>query len=153
MEEYFDQRRIALAKLIGGSEHDRPFRRYAHESQSAMRHRFYVGENVRNFTWGKVAAYERAISFGAEFPPIFVFNLNGSLVLHDGWHRCAASALRGLDHISAVIFHVSSAEEGERLSDLLFEMQCYGTPWRECVRSAGAFLKAGREVGEEATEI
>lgn len=114
-----------------------------------MRHRIYAGENARNFTWGNVAAYERAISFGAKFPPVFIFNLNGSLVLHDGWHRCAAAALRGLDHISAVIFHVSSADEGDRLSDHLFELQCYGTPWSDAVRSAGAFLKVQRGVGEE----
>ena len=152
MQEYFEQRRVALAKLIAGAEHDRPFRRLSHESQSAMRHRLYAGEHARNFTWGKVAAYERAISFGAEFPPVFVFNLNGILVLHDGWHRCAAAALRGLDQISAVIFRVSSAEEGDRLSDFLFELQCYGTPWSDCVRSAGGFLRARRAVGEEATE-
>ena len=122
------------------------------ESQSGMRHRLYEREHKRDAAWGKVAAYERAISFGAEFPPVFVFNLKGSLVLHDGFHRCAAAALRGLDHISAVVFHVSSADEGEALSDLLFELQCYGSPWHDNVRSASQFLKARRAVGEEAAE-
>ena len=151
MREFFDQRRVSLAKLICGGEHEKPFRRLSHESQSAMRHRLYAGEHARNFTWGKVAAYERAISFGAEFPPIFVFDLNGSLILHDGWHRCAAAALRGLDHISAVVFRVSSAGDGEALAILLFEQQVFGAPWRECVLSARAFLRARRALGEKAT--
>ena len=150
--ESFEQRRISLAKLISGAEHEKPFRRIPGESQSRMRQRLYEREHKRESAWGKVAAYERAISFGAEFPPVFVFNLKGSLVLHDGFHRCAAAALRGHDHISAVIFHISSAEEGEGLSDLIFELQCYGAPWRDCVRSAAQFLKARRAVGEQATE-
>ena len=150
--ETFDQRRVCLAKLISGTEHEKPFRRLPGESQSGMRHRLYEREHKRDSAWGKVAAYERAISFGAEFPPVFVFSLKGSLVLHDGFHRCAAAALRGHDHISAVIFHVSSAEEGEALSDLLFELQCYGSPWRDNVRQASQFLRARRAVGEQAHE-
>jgi hypothetical protein len=109
-----------------------------------MRHRLYERERERNLTWGKVAAYERAISFGEEFSPVFVFDLNGTLMLHDGWHRCAAAALRGQDNISAVVFYVSSAQEGETLSGLLFEQHAYGMPWQDCVLSARLFLRARR---------
>jgi hypothetical protein len=151
VREFFDQRRVCLAKLISGAGHEKPFRRLPGESQSAMRHRLYEGERGRDSAWGKVAGYERAISFGADFPPVFVFNLKGIPVLHDGWHRCAAAALRGHDHISAVVFNVYSAAEGESLADLLFEQRAYGTPWRECVLAARAFLRARRAVGEQAT--
>jgi hypothetical protein len=146
--ESFDQRRVSLDKLISGPGHERPFRSIHNEGLSAMRHRLYDRERTRDSTWGKVAAYERAISFGAEFPPVFVFDLNGSLVLHDGFHRCAAAALRGHDTISAVVFYISSIAEGESLADLLFEQQAYGTPWHECVFTARAFLRARRAVGE-----
>ena len=149
--EFFDQRRVTLAKLTAGGGHDRPFRRLSHESQSAMRHRLYSGENARNFTRGKVAAYERAISFGAEFPPIFVFDVNGSLVLHDGWNRCAAATLRGHNQFSAVVFYVSTAGDSEALALLLFEQQALGAPWRDCVLSARALLRARRAAGETAT--
>ena len=151
MREFFDQRRVCLAKLISGVEYEKPFRCMPKESLSAMRHRLYERERIRNSAWGKVAAYERAISFGAEFAPVFVFDLNGGLILHDGFHRCAAAALRGHDHISAVVFYIVSAEEGESLANVLFEQQACGMPWRECVLAARAFLRACRAVGEQAT--
>ena len=150
--QHFEQRRIFLAKLISGTEDATQFRRMPGESLSGMRHRLYEREHSRDGALGKVASYERAISFGAEFPPVFVFEMGTKLFLHDGWHRCAAAALRGHDSISAVVFRISSAEEGCSLSDLLFELQGGGTSWRECVRAGGEFLRAStsRGVGEEA---
>ena len=150
MRESFEQRRVSLAKLISGDEHKRPFKLKPGESLSAMRHRIYECERLRDFSWGKVAAYERAFSFGADFPPVFVFDLNGSLFLQDGWHRCAAAAIGGHDSISAVVFRISSAEEGDFLSALLFDLRDSGTPWCDSVRSAGVFLRARRGVGEAA---
>ena len=150
--ESFDQRRVSLANLISGAEHEKPFRRLEGESQCAMRQRLYERERKRDSAWGKVASYERAISFGAEFPPVFVFDLKGSLVLHDGFHRCAAAALRGHDHISAVVFYVSSAKDGESLANVLFEQQAYGMPWRECVLSACGFLRGRTGVDDEANK-
>ena len=148
MEQLFDQRRVCLAKLASGARHDREFRRMPNESLSAMRHRLYECGRARDSNWGKVAAYERAYSFGAEFPPVFVFDLKGNLILHDGFHRCAAAALRGHDHISAVVFYLFSAEEGDALSTLLFELQSLGTPWLDCVLSARVVLRSFRSVGK-----
>jgi hypothetical protein len=150
--QHFEQRRVFLAKLISETEHPTQFRRMPGESMSAMRRRLYEREHSRDMALGKVASYERAYSFGAEFPPVFVFDLGGKLFLHDGWHRCAAAALLGHDAISAVVFRIPSAEEGHLLSALLFDLQGCGTPWQECVRAGGEFLRAGtdRGVGEEA---
>ena len=151
-DQLFEQRRIFLAKLISGAENATQFRRMPGESLSGMRHRLYEHEHSRDSALGKVASYERAISFGAEFPPVFVFEIGTKLFLHDGWHRCAAAALRGHDAVSAVVFRISSVEEGCALSDLLFELQGGGTPWHECVRAGGEFLRVGtsRGVGEQA---
>ena len=149
LREFFDQRRVCLAELISGAEYERPFRLMPNESLSAMRHRLYEREHRRAL--GKVASYERAFSFGAEFPPVFVFDLGGQLFLHDGRHRCAAAALRGHDQISAVVFYVFSKEEGDSLAELLFEEQAYGAPWSEHVLSARAFLRTRRALGKQTT--
>ena len=55
-----------------------------------------------------VRTYMTALEEGANFPPITVFDVDGSLVLSDGWHRVEAHKQIGKDAVEAEI------REGDR---------------------------------------
>ncbi len=65
---------------------------------------------------GTVKRYAQAMRVGAEFPPVEAVELDGVLVLVDGFHRIAAMESIGLTEVSANITPVASLEEARWLA-------------------------------------
>lgn len=59
---------------------------------------------------GAVRRYAEAMSTGAEFPPITLAHIDGSLILVDGWHRLEAATVVGMDTITAEVLDISLEE-------------------------------------------
>jgi hypothetical protein len=95
-----------------------------------------------------VERYRLAMSNGAEFPPIVVARLNGTMVLVDGFHRVAAMSARGIHQTDADIRDVASWAEAHWLA---FQANMtHGVPFKKAeLRGAfGAYMKANRYVDE-----
>lgn len=141
MGECFEQRRVRLGDLISAGEYEGQFARRAGESRSGMRTRLLAQEGIQDGGNGKTAAYERGLARGDAFPPVFVFALGDELILDDGWHRCAAAALRGQKTISAVVFRVRTSAGADGLSILLYDLEDSGLRWQDRARFGGFWLK------------
>lgn len=59
---------------------------------------------------GTVRRYASVLRSGIQMPPVKVANLNGALVLTDGWHRTEALQSLGLSEIEAIVEHAASPE-------------------------------------------
>jgi ParB-like chromosome segregation protein Spo0J len=77
---------------------------------------------------------------GTAFPPVFVIALGDELLLDDGCHRCTAAALLGETAVPAVVVRVSSREEADKVSELLFNLEDAGASWQERARIVGLSL-------------
>jgi hypothetical protein len=65
---------------------------------------------------GTVKRYEGVYRSGATMPPIRVAEVDGVLILVDGWHRMAALEGLGIDRVEAEIVPASSIEEARWLA-------------------------------------
>jgi hypothetical protein len=146
VSEHIEQRRVKLSDLICCGGYEGYFARLTGETLADRRKRFLAQERAHDRVSGKVAAYERAMARGVEFPPVFVFAWDGEMLLDDGWHRCAAAALLERRSISAVVFNVTNNAEADALSELLFDLEAEGLGWQERTRLAVAWLKVREHV-------
>jgi len=106
-----------------------------------------VRKNVQTAT---VRRYAEAMRTGAEFPPVTLGSIGGSLYLVDGWHRVAAAQLNDHSIISATIATMTRSEaewlaaEANIRHGLSLKSKEYRQVFRAFIRSGQHRLKGRR---------
>ena len=129
----------APAKSYSTSRHERlPF-------SSLAKH---LEKQVRGSTNGStVNAYRKAMMNGERFPPLSVAEVNGALILIDGFHRRVAYEALGFDEAEVEITPCASLDEAEWLAfqaNMRHGLPLKGKAYRPAFRS---YIRAGKHIG------